>query len=251
MRRSGPISAYSQSRDVQNSWKSLGWSWVVLIVSSPGLGPLAAVLARPSSPGPDCPRKHKHTHNAVPCHAMPRHAFAMQMPILRLGNLTANPALVSQPTSTKSKMQCTSPVCFLTSPYLVPVPSRPRLPVHLSTNLAVRRHTRAARVTAATSRALGRLTSRVTSTHHLPLLFPGATLSSSMPTVPCPEPSRCTKICATLPWHLPRPSVAQTLSFLRPFLNTDKLLDYSSATPSGLGPIAFHRPSFGTSLRSP
>lgn len=81
-RRSGPISGYSRaetSKLLEISWV---WSWVVLIVFSPGLGPLAPALARPSSPDSDCPRKHKHTHNAVPCHAMPcpAHAHAMHLP---------------------------------------------------------------------------------------------------------------------------------------------------------------------------
>lgn len=87
---------------------------VVLIVFSPGLGPLAPALARPSSPDSDCPRKHKHTHNAaVPCQYK-----AMHLPCDRhtFGsghyNMGANSTSVSQPTSTISKMQCMSPTCF-------------------------------------------------------------------------------------------------------------------------------------------
>lgn len=118
LRRSGPISGYSRaetSKLLEISWVVLG---VVLIVFSPGLGPLAPALARPSSPDSDCPRKHKHTHthNAVPCHAMPYNAMHLPCDRQFFGsghyNMGANSTSVSQPTSTISKMQCMSPTCF-------------------------------------------------------------------------------------------------------------------------------------------
>lgn len=100
-----------QGRDVKTLGNLLGVLGVVLIVFSPGLGPLAAVLARPSSPDSDCPRKHKHTHNAVPCHAM-HLPCDCQFFGSRIHHMGANSTFVSQPTSTIFKMQCMSRPCF-------------------------------------------------------------------------------------------------------------------------------------------
>lgn len=57
-----------------------------------------------------------HTHNAVPCHAMPYNAMHLPCDRQFFGsghyNMGANSTSVSQPTSTISKMQCMSPTCF-------------------------------------------------------------------------------------------------------------------------------------------